>query len=90
MIYRLVNTIDYWMVDEWIDKTRKREHDMAKDEENIGQDKMVEVEITLVGGTDLTRFDQLFDGFVDDNIEDSELDEFRDMILDVRRTDGKD
>lgn len=78
------------MVDEWIDKTRKREHDMAKDEENIGQDKMVEVEITLVGGTDLTRFDQLFDGFVDDNIEDSELDEFRDMILDVRRTDGKD
>lgn len=90
MIYRLVNTIDYWMVDEWIDKTRKREHDMAKDEENIGQDKMVEMEITLVGGTDLTRFDQLFDGFVDDNIEDAELDEFRDMILDVRRTDGKD
>jgi hypothetical protein len=70
---------------------KKREHSMATNDESesIGQDLLVPVEITLVGGTDLTRFDQLFDGFVDDNIEDSELDEFRDMILDVRRTDGK-
>lgn len=74
----------------------KREQDMAK-RDNMdkpvaadGVDLMVPIEIILVGGTDLTRFDELFDGFIDDNIEDAELDEFRDMILDVRRTDGKD
>lgn len=58
---------------------------MAQDDDN-----MVEVEITLAPGVDLERFDVLFDGFIDNTVEDAELDEFRDMILDARRTDGKD
>ncbi len=80
------------MVDEWFDYIEMRDNEMGtKDNKTpAGVESVVEVEFTVLGGVDLDRFDELLDCFIEDNIEDTELAEFRDMILDARRTDGKD
>lgn len=63
---------------------------MAENKTPAGVESMVEVEFTVLGSTDLDRFDVLLDKFIDDDADDAELTEFRDMVLDARRTDGKD
>lgn len=63
---------------------------MAENKTPAGVESMVEVEFTVLGSTDLDRFDVLLDKFIDDDADENELTEFRDMVLDARRTDGKD
>lgn len=51
----------------------------------------VEVQFTVLGNTDLDRFDELLELIIDEApLSDAELNEFRDMVVDARRTDGKD
>ena len=55
-----------------------------------GQETLVEVEFTVLGNTDLDRFDILLDKFLDDEAGEDDLREFSDMVVYARRVDGKD
>lgn len=58
--------------------------------DTVAEDLMVSVEFTLVGGTDLDRFDFLLSEFVEESLSLDEEDEFAAMMIAARRLDGKD
>lgn len=58
------------------------------EDEAIAKDLEVSVEFTLAGSTDLDRFDDLLESFIEDELDEADETEFRDMILGVRRLDG--
>lgn len=66
---------------------------MAENKTPANVESLIDVEFTVLGSTDLDRFDVLLDRFIDADdgmMDPAELQEFSDMVVYARRVDGKD